>query len=88
VKLIDLLNVGVPVVADAVGQNTEYIRHNETGILVPGGDVDAMAQAAIELLCDRAKADRLGAQAARDVQDRFGWDRWVLAAEKIYQVIE
>ena len=29
VKLIDLLSAGVPVVADAVGQNTEYIRHNE-----------------------------------------------------------
>jgi len=34
VKLIDLLSAGVPVVADAVGQNSEYIRHNETGLLV------------------------------------------------------
>ena len=84
VKLIDLLSAGVPVVADAVGQNTEYIRHNETGLLVPGGDVAAMANAVVELLRDREKADRLGAQAARDVAERFSWDRLAESVEQIY----
>ena len=55
VKLIDLLSAGVPVVADAVGQNAEYIRHNETGVLVASGDVEAMTQAVIDLLRDRAR---------------------------------
>ena len=71
VKLIDLLSAGVPVVADAVGQNTEYIRHNETGVLVPSGDVAAMAQAVIDLLRDREQADRLGSAG------RAGCDRAV-----------
>lgn len=84
VKLIDLLSAGVPVVADAVGQNTEYIRHNETGVLVPSGDAGAMAQAALDLLRDRAQAGRLGAQAARAVREHFNWDRLVLAVEQIY----
>jgi glycosyltransferase involved in cell wall biosynthesis len=86
VKLIDLLSAGVPVVADAVGQNAEYIRHNETGVLVPCGDVDAMAQAVIDLLRDRETADRLGAQAAQDMTERFSWDRLVLDVEHIYGV--
>jgi glycosyltransferase involved in cell wall biosynthesis len=84
VKLIDLLSAGVPVVADGVGQNAEYIRHNETGILVPGGDVEAMANAVVELLRDREKANRLGAQAAQDMIERFSWDRLVLDVERIY----
>ncbi len=84
VKLIDLLSAGVPVVADTVGQNSEYIRHNETGMLVPSGDIDAMAQAVIDLLRDREKADRLGVRAAQDVRERFGWDRLVLDVERIY----
>ena len=84
VKLIDLLSAGVPVVADAVGQNAEYIRPNETGVLVPSGDVEAMAQAVIDLLRDREKADRLGAQAAREMIERFSWDRLVLDVERIY----
>jgi glycosyltransferase involved in cell wall biosynthesis len=86
VKLIDLLSAGVPVVADAVGQNAEYIRHNETGILVSSGDVEAMAHAAIELLRDREKADRLGRQAAQDVSERFSWEWLALDVERIYGV--
>ncbi len=34
---------GRVVAEEAVGQNAEYIRHNETGILVPAGDAAAMA---------------------------------------------
>ncbi len=86
VKLIDLLSAGLPVVADAVGQNAEYVRHQETGVLVASGDTEAMAQAVIALLRDRTKADRLGGQAGRDVRDRFSWDRLVLSVEKIYGV--
>ncbi len=85
VKLIDLLSAGVPVVADAVGQNAEYIRHNETGLLVPSGDVAAMAQAAIDLLRDREKADRLGRLAAQDVIARFSWERLAEEVERIYK---
>lgn len=84
VKLIDLLAAGVPVVADAVGQNTEYLRHNETGVLTPAGDVAAMAQAAIDLERDRARAQRLGAAAARDVRERFNWERLSAEAERLY----
>ncbi|MBE9508754.1 MAG: glycosyltransferase family 4 protein, partial [Chloroflexi bacterium] len=50
VKLRDLLAAGVPVVAEAVGQNREYIRHGETGWLVTPGDVTAFAGAVARLL--------------------------------------
>jgi glycosyltransferase involved in cell wall biosynthesis len=88
VKLIDLLSAGVPVVADAIGQNAEYIRHNETGLLVSSGDVEAMAQAVIDLWRDRARADRLGHAAAQDMIERFSWDRLVINVEQIYEVTE
>ena len=86
VKLIDLLSAGVPVVADAVGQNAEYICHNETGLLVSSGDIEAMAQSVIDLWRDRARADRLGQAAAQDMIERFSWDRLVVAVEQIYEV--
>jgi len=84
VKLIDLLASGIPVVADAVGQNVEYIRHNETGVLAPSGDVGAMARAVVELLNERRRARLLGAAAAKDVRERFGWDRLVETVERAY----
>ena len=86
VKLIDLMSAGVPVVADAVGQNAEYIRHNETGVLVPSGDTAAMAQAVIDLWRDRERADRLGQAATQDMLERFSWDRLARAVERIYEV--
>ena len=84
VKLTDLLAAGVPVVADAVGQNMEYIQSNETGILVDSGDVEAMTQAVVALLLDPARARWLGRAAAHDVRARFGWDRLAESVERAY----
>lgn len=72
-KLADLLAAGVPVVADAVGQNAEYIRHNETGLLVPSGEVEAMAQGVLALLGNRAWAKSLGARAAQTMRTAYHW---------------
>ncbi|MDY6874674.1 MAG: glycosyltransferase [Chloroflexota bacterium] len=86
VKLRDLLAAGVPVVAEAVGQNTEYIRHGETGWLVPPGDVPSFAGAVVRLLEDTHLRERLGQAAARDLRDRFAWDRLVEMVERAYGV--
>jgi glycosyltransferase involved in cell wall biosynthesis len=85
-KLRDLLAAGVPVVAEAVGQNREYVRHGETGLLVKPGDVDAFAGAVVRLLEDAPLRERLGQAAARDVRERFGWERLVEAVERAYGI--
>lgn len=84
VKLIDLLAAGVPVVADAVGQNTEYIRHAETGVLVSSGDAAAMAQAVIDLWHAPERRRALSAAAAQDVRTRFDWSQLAGRVERIY----
>ncbi|MFQ6102611.1 MAG: glycosyltransferase family 4 protein [Anaerolineae bacterium] len=86
VKLRDLLAAGVPVVAEAVGQNQEYIRHGETGWLVDPGDVASFAEAVVRLLEDRQLRERLGQAAARDVRERFAWGRLVETVEWAYGV--
>lgn len=75
VKLVELLAAGVPVVADAVGQNVEYIVHNETGLLTPSGDVSAMASAAVRLLRDLSLRRALGQAAARHIAERYSWSK-------------
>lgn len=74
VKLLDLLAAGVPTVAEAVGQNAEFIRHGETGLLAPSGQVDALANAVLALLRDRPLARRLGRAAAEALQKDLGWN--------------
>ncbi|HZY44903.1 MAG TPA: glycosyltransferase family 4 protein [Anaerolineae bacterium] len=85
VKLIDLLAAGVPVVADAVGQNMEYIRHNQTGWLVTCGNVEAMAEAVVSAISDPNRAKSIGTAAMQDMYLRFDWDRLVESVETIYQ---
>jgi glycosyltransferase involved in cell wall biosynthesis len=84
VRLIDMMAAGVPVVADAVGQNKEYIRDNESGILVPAEDDSAMAAAAIRVLEDGGLRSRLSAGASARIRDHFAWARLAQVAERAY----
>jgi glycosyltransferase involved in cell wall biosynthesis len=86
VKLLDLLAAGVPVVAEAVGQNREAVRHGETGWLAEPGDVEGFAGAVVRLLEDAPLRERLGSTAARDVRERFAWERLVERVERAYGV--
>jgi glycosyltransferase involved in cell wall biosynthesis len=64
---------GVPIVASAAGAMQDVIEHEVSGLLVPIGDLDALAEAVTRLLRDRDLATRLGGQAAADAQGRFSW---------------
>ncbi|WP_322798235.1 glycosyltransferase family 4 protein [Thermoflexus sp.] len=83
-KLIDLLATGLPVVADAVGQVPEYIRHGETGWLVPPGEVGAMVEAAWKLLQDPEAAWRIGENARRMIDVAHRWAHRLPALEAAY----
>jgi glycosyltransferase involved in cell wall biosynthesis len=83
-KLVELLAAGLPVVADAVGQNKEYVLDGETGFLVSPGDDIALADAALRLLADKALRARLGHAAARRVQEHFAWPEMASKVEEAY----
>lgn len=86
-KLIDLMAAGVPVVADAVGQNVEYIQSERSGILVPPGDVEAMAAAAVALLqASPGRREALGQAAARRIREVFAWERLAFEVERAYSL--
>jgi len=65
---------GVPTIASAVGALQDVVEHEVSGLLVPPNDPHALADAITRLLKDRALASRLGARAAQDAQERFGWE--------------
>lgn len=52
----------------------DSVRHGETGLLVPHGDVDALADSLRAILGDASLRERLG-QAARRFAEAFSWDR-------------
>ena len=85
VKLADMLSVGLPLVAEAVGQVPEYVRHGETGHLRPSGDVSGLAMDLIELLQNKKRRERLGANGRELIQAKFSWERLADIAQTAYQ---
>ena len=85
VKLIDLLAAGLPVVADAVGQNKEYIEHDFSGILTPAEDDPAFGAALVALLQDPERQERLGQAAAQRMRRQFNWPELSQLAERAYR---
>jgi glycosyltransferase involved in cell wall biosynthesis len=84
-KLVDLLLAGVPVVADDVGQASEYVADGQTGRLVPPGDVAAMAAAAVDLLRDPVRRQALGHAARASLLTHWTWAR---QADRVAEALE
>lgn len=82
---LEAMASGVPVIASDIGGIPEVIDHGQTGYLAPVGDVDAMAQFAIDLLLDEEKHCRFGAEAQKQARQRFDYRLIVPQYEKLYE---
>lgn len=67
---------GLPCLASTRDAGAEVVRDGETGVLVPYGDVDAIARAIARLLRDPEALARMGAEARREARERFGYERF------------
>ncbi|MDM8518532.1 glycosyltransferase family 4 protein [Anaerolineales bacterium HSG6] len=84
VKLIDLMSAGVPVVADAIGQNCEYIQDAQSGLLVPPEDDEAFCEAIVRLAHDPILREKISNRAKQVIEERFVWSELVTVVEQAY----
>lgn len=82
---LEAANYGKPVIAAAVGGLQETVCHNETGLHVPFGDVDALAHALRTLLHDPAFACRLGTNGRRRTRAQFTWSNTFQELRALYR---
>lgn len=84
VSLLEAMSSGLPCIATSVGGIPEWIVNNETGLLVPPGSPEKIADAILSLARDPDLRKRLGA-AAREVVVKNGqWKTLMAQAEKDY----
>lgn len=74
-KVVEYMAAGLPVVASSVGQLQSLVRDGKTGLLVPPGDPEALAEALVLLAKDRKYRLRMGRRARERAIRRHGWDR-------------
>jgi N-acetyl-alpha-D-glucosaminyl L-malate synthase BshA len=75
----------VPVIATRVGGLPEVVREEETGFLVGLGDIEAMAERAIELLSDDRRRREMGARGRRWAIKQFSTERVIPQYVALYE---
>lgn len=84
VSVLEAMASGLACIATAVGGIPEWVENEKTGLLIPPGSPDAVAEALHTLAADPALRSRLGS-AARDIVVRNGqWRTLMEQAEKDY----
>ena len=76
---------GLAVAATRVGGNPDLVRENDSGLLVPALAPDALAQALIALLEDRARAAEFGRRARARVEAQHSLEAMAAAYETVYR---
>ena len=77
--LLEAMALGTPVVATPVGSIPDVVEDGHSGLLVPVGDIDALAAAVRRILEDPALASRLATEGRRIVQQNHDIEKiWPL----------
>jgi glycosyltransferase involved in cell wall biosynthesis len=84
-SLLDAMAAGKPIVATRTGGIPEVVVDEETGILVPPRDHQAMADAIVRLLNDAALRERMGQAGLERACQKFSAERMVQNTLRVYQ---
>lgn len=82
--ILEAMATGLPVLATQVGGNAELVVESETGVIVPSGDTEAMAQALVALVGDPDRARAMGQAGRSRVERQFSLPAMVRAYQGLY----
>ncbi len=84
---LEAMACGAPVVSSNAGGLPEVVEEGQSGYLLPVGDVEGMAKAAVAILSDNALWRRMSAHAREGAVSRFAAERVVPLYEDLYREI-
>jgi glycosyltransferase involved in cell wall biosynthesis len=83
-SIMQAMACGLPVISTPVGGITEAVVADETGLIVPPRDADALAAALLRLMGDADLRTRLGSAGLARAQQRFGSSHMLDRMEAIF----
>ena len=83
--IIEGMAAGVPVIGMDAGAVPEIIEDGVSGVLVPPGDVEALANTVCSLLASPDRSRRLAQEARRRVEERFTVEQYVAGVQRVYE---
>jgi glycosyltransferase involved in cell wall biosynthesis len=87
-KPLEAMAMGKFVLASDVGGHRELIRHGQTGLLFPAGDVGALAETLQRMLDDAGLRTELGRQGLEWVRAERSWDATTAGYTEVYSTVE
>jgi glycosyltransferase involved in cell wall biosynthesis len=83
----EALACGTPVVATTAGALSEIVEDSVTGLLVPPGEVEALAGGIRTLLEDPGRCRAMGDAGAARIRERFSWQRTAEETLALYEEV-
>jgi glycosyltransferase involved in cell wall biosynthesis len=87
VSVLEASAAGLPVIVSDAGGLTEVVRHEQTGLIVPVGDVEATSAALVQLLTDSDRRRQLGEAGRKFVLQHYSWAKSVDLMEEVYSCL-
>ena len=85
--ILEMMALGLPVIATDVGGNPEAVIHNETGVIIPPKDPSALGIAIVSLFQNTAKRKALGQAGKRRFHKHFTLPECVQHYEETYRLL-
>jgi glycosyltransferase involved in cell wall biosynthesis len=85
--VMEAMAAGLPVVATSVGGTPELVIPGETGLLVPPGQAEPLAQALLDLLGDPDSSRRMGGRGRRLIAREYSLDALARAHGDLYGAV-
>lgn len=82
--ILEAMATGLPVLATQVGGNAELVVEGATGLIMPSGDIEAMAQALVSLAGNPDRAQSMGQAGRARVERQFSLPAMVSAYQGLY----
>ena len=82
--ILEAMASGLPIIATAVGGNGELVSNGVNGLLTPAGDINALANALVDLVTDTQKRQAMGRASLGLVASGFSWSRTVEQYQAVY----